>query len=143
MENTFSGFQSDFSDIQNEYDSGFMKVNKATGGQKAMGVGMNALSYAGTGATIGAAFGGIGAPIGAAIGAVAGNGKVVFDMIQQNNIEDDQTKTAEKYNATLEQFRDARIRGRALANNMRASQAMASMQESNINDYFSDIENPY
>jgi hypothetical protein len=143
MDNTFGGFNSDFSDITNEYNNSYVIPQKRSQGEKWADLGLDVLSMAGTGATIGATFGGIGAPIGATIGGIIGGVKGAIEWKSEDKKQFEQSKAAEKYNAQLEQIKDARLRGRALSNDTRTSQIQSQIQFSNINNYLSDIQNPY
>lgn len=153
MENrTFSGF-SDISNFENQYEAqnqyqDFEKTTEWGHAKNLAGSTLKgALTGAGTGAAIGAAFGGVGAPIGAGVGwvvgGIGGGIKGLGDIFSTDKKEADLSKEAEKYNAALDEQKYAQLRARQMSNDIKASQVQSGLAQSNMNDYLTEIQNPY
>lgn len=154
MENrTFSGFY-DLNGFENQYETTnpYQNIDKTTEWEHAKNLAGSTLKGAATGATTGAAIGSavapgpgtaIGAGIGWVVGGIGGGVKGLADIFSTDRKEADLSKQAEKFNAALDEQKYAQLRARQMSNDIKSSQVQSSLAQSNMNDYLTDIQNPY
>lgn len=143
---TFSGF-TDINQFENQFNinNPYASVQKTGVGQHSLNVIGDAMSYAGSGASLGTAIGGpgIGTAAGAIGGAILGIGKGLYDIFSTDKKEEDLSKSAEKYNAALDEIKYSQLRGRTLSNNIKSNEVLSQINKQNLGDYFGEIQNPY